>query len=64
MYKLQNSQKILRKMHFLAIYRPKFQTFSVRCLLWGHPMEPRSQGAKQTLKKLNLWEKTVVDKSD
>ena len=34
--------KLPEKMHFLAICRPKFQTFSLQCLPWGHPTEALS----------------------
>ena len=38
--KLPNSKKTSRKMHFPAICRPKFKSFPLRCLPWGHPTEP------------------------
>ena len=48
------------EMHFLAIWKPEFHKFFIRCPPWGYLMETVNQ---QTVKKLNLWGKTVVDKS-
>ena len=63
-------QKNPRQMHFIAICRPKFQTFSLRCIPLGvyhwvytTGATPRSHWAKRTLKKLNLWGKTAVKKN-
>ena len=52
-------------MHFLAICRPKFQTFSLPCLPWGHPTEPPSwANIKETefLRK-NSYRQKCLDKS-
>ena len=40
-------------MHFQSIWRPNFQ----KLYLWCPPL------TKQTVKKLNFWEKTTADKS-
>ena len=47
-------------MHFPISADLKFKNF-----LFGiyHKVTPRSQQTKQTVKKLNLWGKTAVDKS-
>ena len=36
--KLQN--KIQKKLHFQAIWRPNFQNLSIWCPPWGHPKQP------------------------
>ena len=58
--KLKNSEKNPRKMHFAAIFRPKFQNFFFRCLPWGNNLDPLNYAHS---KKLNLWGNTAVDKS-
>ena len=47
-------------MYFRAISWPKFQEFFLWCLPWG---ASQSHWTNQTLKELNLWGKTAVDKS-
>ena len=44
--------KSMSEMHFTGIWRPSFQNFPLSALL-----------TQQTLKKLNFWEKTAVEKS-
>ena len=46
-------------MHFPRICKPKFQKFCLWCQKLGHIW---SHWTKQTIKKLNLWEITAVDK--
>ena len=52
-------------MHFLAVCRPKFQTFSLRCLPWGHPTEPLSYANSKETESLgeNGCRQRCVDKS-
>ena len=40
---LQKFQKNLRKLHFLAIYRPKFQKISLLFLPLDKPLEPQNE---------------------
>ena len=48
-----------RKMHFTAIYRLKFEKTSLRSPPRANPW---SHWTKHTVKKLNLWGKTAVDR--
>ena len=46
--------------HFNKIFL-NFKKFSLRCLPWGPT--PRNHRIKQTVRKLNLWQKTAGNKS-
>ena len=54
-HKLQNSKENPTKMHFPVVCRTEFHFFS-----FGVYHGPTT---KQTVKKLNLWRETAVDKS-
>ena len=49
-------------MHFPARCRPNFKNIPFGFGVY-HGATPESHSTKQTVKKLNLWGKTAVDKS-
>ena len=55
---LLQSERVL-EMNFLAIWIPKLKKISVS---WCPPLEHLIE-IEKTVQKLNLWQKTVVDKS-
>ena len=53
--KLKNSEKNPRKMHFAAIFRPKFQNFFFRCLPWGNNLDPLNYAHSKETESLGKY---------